>query len=373
MKILIAAAITDEPARRSFIAQMISICAKAGITCALSCPDHGEDHAVWYPSPSPRVPYFNFHADSRSYEEYMYTHGWLGRKYTLTDVASLEEAIKDFKPELILSLDRPGALLTAQLHNLPCWVFVHPSIYRGLYFPPHCLYGFNAVCSSLKLEQQLSLPSLYSTAHRRIGFGSEVFAPFLYEENVSRIGFMCSLPHKPSSNERLIICPGTINLSPARLHKIIEAAFLGASYRVDIYGTEENEVNNNLHYHIGFDLNELARASAVIHDGSSPLCSASFAYGLPQIIIADHTCFRSFNALALQRVKAGLVIFEENLSMASLYETYRTLVSDDSYAVNARAVKNTAKKHGSISEIIDLMYIDLINTDEKKTGAVTVE
>ena len=362
MRILLAPALLTDTEQRTFMEGVASVLSKADIITAVSCEEKGLPGCTWYPAPVPKKPLLSSAGDCRSYEEYMYVQGVMSQPYLQADVKALEEAIDDFKPELIIALHRPAALLVSQLHEIPCWVLVHGAMYRNLYFPSQSMYGFNQTASSLKLEQELSLSSFYAKARRRIGFGSEIFSPFLIKENVSRLGFMCEIPEHAPRGNRFIICSDHILNSPHRFRKIIEAAFLGASYRVDIYGIGmENDINDNLHFHEGMDMSAIPKAAAVIHSGSSYMTSLCLAYGIPQIIIADHSCFRSFNALALERVKAGICLFEENLTMASLYETYRTLLADDGYALHAKETQKTFSRHGSIKEIVDLLYIDLIN------------
>lgn len=142
---------------------------------------------------------------------------------------------------------------------------------------------------------------------------------------------------------------------------MVEEAFNGASYPVHVCNADESGIVGNIHYHTGFDPKLLTKASALIHDGSSYMTSLAFAHNLPQIILSDHTCFRSFNAIAVQRTRTGVFLYEEDLSIASLYEAYRTILSDDIYTTSTDAMRREAERRGSIKEIVDLLYIDLIN------------
>ena len=360
MKILIAAS-DSNTVSSLFLEEILHTLTDAGIDTALSAPDGGFTEVSYYPSPVPRSPLFNFHADNRTCEEYLYSRGCLSEKYIQKDIEAMQDTINAFHPELIIAINRPAALLSAQLNELPCWVIVHPAMYRDFYFPAHCLHGFNAVCSRCRLEQQLKLSSFYRTARRRIGFGPLSFSPFLTEENVTRLGLMCEASHPSAAHDALVIVPGQLHLSEDRFSHMVEEAFNGASYPVHVCNADESGIVGNIHYHTGFDPKLLTKASALIHDGSSYMTSLAFAHNLPQIILSDHTCFRSFNAIAVQRTRTGVFLYEEDLSIASLYEAYRTILSDDIYTTSTDAMRREAERRGSIKEIVDLLYIDLIN------------
>jgi hypothetical protein len=360
MKILVAVSDLSSTSN-DFAEELLHTFNSAGFDTALSSCKAPEARAAYYPCPRPSAPLFNFHADNRTIEEYMYSAGLLSEKYTKDDLASLQEAINAFSPELIIALNRPAALCAAELNSLPCWVIVHPAMYRGFWFPSHCLKGFNAVCSSYKLEQQLSLSSFYAKADRRIGFGPLSFSPFMSSDSVSRLGFMCEASHPSPAQDTIVFMPGEISRSDHYLKKLILSAFQGSSAKVIVTDWKEDDIYDNIRFRKGFRPSDLDHASVLIHDGSSYMVSLAIAHNIPQIIISDHTCFRSFNAVSLQRTKAGIFLYEEDLTMASLYEAYRTILSDDAYRTGTEALRKESERRGSIKELVDLTYIDLIS------------
>ena len=52
------------------------------ITCAVSADSHNDfQHVSLYPSPKPRKPLFNYGADNRAHEEWLYSNGFLSKQY----------------------------------------------------------------------------------------------------------------------------------------------------------------------------------------------------------------------------------------------------------------------------------------------------
>ena len=362
MKVLIAPLIVHPRCDAGYhiAKQLTELFIAHDITCAVSADSHNDFHHVsLYPSPKPRKPLFNFGADNRAHEEWLYSNGHFSKQYIENDYASLCAAIDQFQPDLIISYDRPAALMAALQRQIPCWEFVVPAMYRNAYFPTRCMHGLNAVLEENNMVQQLNLQYFYDKAIRRIGYGPIETAPYLSENNVTRIGSAAIPQKKETRTNRVCIFISEYDGNAITLRNMIDSAFLGAPYYVYVsIPAITAHKESNLHYLRYPDVKLINGASAIIHDGNDFYFNQALVYGVPQMIIADHSYERNFNALATTRYKFGRYIFEEDLSMAALYEGYRTLMSDDMYYENTQIMRTKIEQYNDISELLNLLHID---------------
>lgn len=365
MKVLIAPLITRARCDAGYhlTENLAALLQENGITCAVSADSANHfQHVSLYPCARPRRPLLNFQADNRAHEEWLYSGGFLSRKHLLEDFRLLEDAVRRFQPDLIISIDRPAAVMAAMKKHLPCWEVVFPAMYRNAFFPSHCMHGLNAVLSEKHMMQELDLQYFYAHADRRIGFGPMETAPFPDGNGISRLGSMALFRKKETRTNRVCIYLSAVNRSTSALRRMVESAFLGAPYYVyvSIPGVAPMK-DGNLHYIRYPDASLISGASAVIHDGNDFYFNQAILHGVPQMIIADHSYQRNFNALAAARCHFGSYIFEEDLSMASLYEGYRALMADDAYYENTQVMRRKMMDCGDIRQLVDFLYIDLID------------
>lgn len=304
-------------------------------------------------------PFFSRVKDARAYEEYMYARGALNAAALKKDTEALLQLIHREKPEVILAIERPAALIAAQVTDTPVWAFVHPSMYRNIWFPAKVMKGLNETLSAYGLEQELSLASLYAKASRRIGFGPLSASPYPEETQVSRLGMMFEEPLLKSHTDRVVIH------GLSRYRKLIEETFLHAPYPVVVTGAPAQEKNENIQYVTSRSISPVPGSDTLIHNGTSYLSLYAMMASVPQIVIGDHTPYRSWNALAVKRCHAGTCLFEEDLNVASLYEAYQALHSDPSVHSSIQDLRRECRRYGSLKEIVDLLYIDLIAVNEQ--------
>lgn len=339
---------------------LVSLFISAGHQVSVSCPEGcGFKNARLYEYTPAQKPFAFFTpVTDRTYEEYMYFSGMLTQRYLDEDIDLMEQIIKDARPDLVIALERPSAVIAARICRTRCWTFVNSAMYIGSSAGNEMMKGINSVLSEHKLEQEFSLRNLYAKCERRFAFGHPLTESFPADANVMRISAAAPLfPRTGRTNRVCIFLPET-GFSGRHLKKIINDAFLGAPYAVNVWFPScKAFYDRNVHYLSQPKEELIPGSSALIHDGNPYLYSIAFAAGVPQMIISSHGYPRNYHAMALQRNRAGVFLYEEELNMRSLYETYRRLLSDDSYYENTLRFRDMTVQLPSFETIADYLQV----------------
>lgn len=325
---------------RFLCTNMLDVMRFAGHAAAVCCPKSMSFKASVYFAPEVPKPLISLGRKDRgrTYEEYLSSYGASSEQYLKEDVRALISAAEDFRPDLIIDLGRPQAVIAARSLNIPCRSVVHSGMYRTRAFDSRCLDGFNNVLSEYRFEQIHHITDLYCGAGRRIIFGLPQIQPFSRHEDVERLGYTGIKGFAAEPVRRLCIMLCETSFSASRLQKIFTDAFLGAPYEVAVsFPGSKPVLNDNLHFMPSVRPQLIYGSTACIHDGNSFLFHQCIAAGIPQLIISDSSYERMWNAAAAERYGFGLYLPERNLSMETVYEKYRSLLSDDIFAEQAEA------------------------------------
>ena len=355
MKVLIAPLIRHPGADASyFLTQnLASLFTSNEIPCAVSADASNSFHnTALYSWGKVRPPFFA--SDSlRSYEEWLYDAGALQKSFLKDDLKCLEEAISHFRPDIIFAIDRPAANIAARSAHIPCWTFVNSAMYKHTPFPSKCIKGLNEILRENRLEQEFDLAGLYARSSRRLVFGTETIDPVPEDENLIRIGCSASFPLEAGRTNRVPVLLTDTNINPVKLKKILEDAYLGGPYILQTCLMQKHfDKEKNINFSKSPHPELISGAVAAIHDGNAYYANMCLTLGVPQLIITDHSYRRLQIAQAVQREKCGLYITEEELTMSSLYETWRRLVTDDDYYYGAKRLQKETKNLRDISDLI---------------------
>jgi UDP:flavonoid glycosyltransferase YjiC (YdhE family) len=355
MRILIAPLIHTPKADAAYYltGNLVSLFAQEDHPCAVCTSSHSRFHSVSF---FPAAPYqtsrlFAAHAD-RSYDAWLYRSGAGSSAFLEADIAAIHSAIKQFKPDLIITIDRTAAVIAAREAGIRCWAVVHNSMYNSRP-TKKAVQSLNAVLSSHNAEQVLNFGELYSYCERRFCFGPIEIQPFPVEADVTRIGIQSLYPLHTLQTNRICIFLGEVKQKPNTLSKIITDAFLGAPYAVYTWFPGIHpETQGNLHFLSTPREDLLPGSIAIIHDGNDYLFNQSMVRGIPQLLIYSRDCLRITNALAAERSGIGIGIDENDLTMSTLYENYRVLLSNDRYYERNQAIADQCNADLDLSEII---------------------
>ncbi len=287
------------------------------------------DNTTFYYSPRPKKKLFS-HV-SRTVEDTLYQAGALSYSYLREDFQSIQNAIDSFQPHLIIEMNRPAGIICARDNQLPIYSLVHSNLYRARNFPSHILKDLNRILLNVHMEQVLRLKDLYQYATHRFTFGPKILQPFITNDPIDYLGEIAHT-YTRSDYSLCYIHMNETNLSVNKLQSIIQDSFLGAPYEVYAYHPKfKNSVVENIHFIHEPSLNLISRSKCVIHDGNTFMMNQCISQIVPQIILTDQSISRSSNATAVSRANVGLSINEKEVTMENLYETFRSILSDDIY------------------------------------------
>lgn len=359
MKILIAPAILNQKSDASYdlSANIANAFLHGGNTVALSAPAGVSiSNVSLYTCNAPKK---NILLSSRkiapTYEEWLYKNGCLDESYLDDDLDQILDACISFKPDLLIAIERPMAEAAAHLLRIPCFTYVHPAMYRNRSFPVNMIYSVNRVLSDHHHIQIISLKDLMSADDLRFGFGPAQLMYFPDRYRIFRIGTQTEALAKTAHTNRVCIYLNDLKKSSRRMKQIILDAFHGAPYAVyaSFHGSE-NETEENIHF-LSRPKPELIPGSiAVIHDGNDYYCNICMAKGIVQVIVSNHDFIRLYNGQSVERSKTGRLLFEENFTMNTLYQSYRAVLSDDAFDINAQKIKDTITSGGNLGKLVQI-------------------
>ncbi len=318
-------------------------------------------NAVCYPAPKPSSFHLNrvFSASTRTYEQAMYSGGLSDAAYLKNDLQCIEQAIESFHPDIVFTINRTAAVLACRSHNIPCWGYVHPGMLRGRRAPVKCLEDLNQLLRDNQYEQIFRIFELYEKIDHRISFGFE-WPASLSASQIDTIGCMSIFPLQKAKTAKLCIFLSHSPLRKSELKKLLCSSFKGAPYQVYAwYPGCQTQTIDNMHFMADLRISVLPGSIACIHDGEDYVFNQCLNSGLPQFVLNGPHCMRAYNAFSVQHMKNGLMMSEEDLSMQSLYETFRKITADDSYDIYAMQYASYLRTRKDLSYLADIMEISV--------------
>ncbi|MBQ9154924.1 MAG: hypothetical protein IJ130_14070 [Solobacterium sp.] len=353
MKILLAPGYSFPADTSAFIAarDVQDLLETKGRETAVCTPLPGFRNAIRFdaPAPSRKKLFVSDMIPPATYEETMYLRGALDSSFLKKDIAAIRDAIRTYHPDLLFEFSRPAAAIAARLENIPYVSYVPYGSTKDIPFPAKCLKDVNNVLSSLHLEQILRLSDLCVPAASRIGFSPA----FLYRQprGVTPLGSLCHHRKRRDPDSHVCIFPGALPAKTASA--LIDDCFLGAPYDVfGWYSDAQPSARDHLRISSVPRTEMLAGASVCIHDGCDALFSRCIYLGIPQIIISDGSWERARNASSLIHCGCGLVLNEETVTMADVYEAFRKVVTNDAYRKKAEHIADALLDDPDLTDIM---------------------
>ncbi len=327
--------------------------------CAVSAdPANGFRNLSVYPAASAKKP-LRSELRGRTFEEYLYDNGYLEKRYLQDDLDALMDCIDQFKPDCMIIMERPAAVIAARSRKIPFYCIVHPGQYRNSPVPYKCMTALNELLYYSHQEQEFNIRTMYAFAKRRFGFMPPSLCAFPEEADVTLLGSMSTDTANTGMTNRLSIYIGENGTSTRKLRKVITEAFKGAPYAVNAFIRDTSSGNDaNIRFLRGFDLSKIAGSIAVIHDGNDYIRNLCLIHGVPQVMITDHRYKRVWNGTNAARNKYGVHLYEEKLSVSSLYEIYMKMLADDEYYDQTQKLSSEMRSMSDISAIVEAVIED---------------
>ena len=326
------------------------------IRCAVCADEASSFRGVsFYPAKAPLS--FERKRPGRSYEDFLKQCGVLSPRYLNQEYEAIRKAIERFEPDLIIELGRPAVFAPAKEYSIPVVSVISAPMFRETPVSSSVLNSFNEYQRAHQMEQVLRISDLFRLSRARICFGPESIQPFPSSADVTRLGFSSITPLSDEKKIRLSIVLCESALIGAKMKRMIIETWGKAPYLVHAYMRNARmERRDNIRFSGRFHLSLLNGSEVCIHDGSEAIMLYCIALGIPQIILYDSSCERSWNAAGVRRSQIGLSIPEEELSLARLYETYRSICALDTFAEKTLALREEAIRLGDLGKLTDLLF-----------------
>ena len=304
------------------------------------------------PAPEAKKQRFYRIEDNKSYEEYLYSNGFLTEEYLENDFQILVSVIQEYRPDLVITMDRIAAVIAAKAFSIPCWAIVNGEMSKGTSFPSRCLRPLNALLKTRHFPLVFSLKDLYAMCDRRITFGHALTQP-IEAKDLYRFGSQKEGIKRTRRNNRICIFVSELKMKQIR---ILKHEFLDTPYSVYFSHPGCNpHTEKNIKWIRYPKPGLLAGCTCIVHDGNDYLFNQAMTLGIPQLIITDHGYLRSYLASAAKRNHFGTFVYEEELNADSIHDAFRNLIDDDTYYHEARFIKKQISKLGDLSEIMNLL------------------
>lgn len=272
--------------------------------------------------------------------------------YLRADLDAVYSAIKRFQPDLLLDLGRISTLIAARAKHIPLCMHICAGQYRSASFAGKTLYGINRLLHDEKLEQILRLEDLRAQADMQFLFDPIPTSHMVANEK--RCLYRSMEVIQPfQSGSKVCICFSETSWPLFRLHHLLQSAFAGAHYPVCVYCMgKKSTAPTPIEYIKTMRSNFFHDAHICIHDGNLWVFNQCMVYGIPQLVITNNGWQRGYIADIVRHHQLGIIKEEDTLTMASLYEAYRALVSDDQYGDTCMLFAQQNLQLGDIRQLV---------------------
>ncbi|MGM9941857.1 MAG: hypothetical protein ACI32N_07715 [Bulleidia sp.] len=333
---------------------MASVLRQSHIVAVCTQQENRFHHVSLFASPAPKRKLFMAGKDY-SFETWLANQGGTSLSFLRQDFTCIDHAVQQFRPDLIITINRIAAVPAALRYHIPIIAVVHSSMYQKCAVPSSIIRQINTFLSETGNRQILRLKDLYQMCDVRLGFGTMKTDPYPMEYDITRIGMMTlsqlSIHHSGT------VCAFFTQLpcSAAKLRKIISDTFKGASYDVYVCWpgcTPEKDIN--IHYLREPKESLLQKASVCIHDGSSFFTNICHCFAVPQIILYSTSCIARYNALSIRRVHSGIPLSIQKTDVRTLYEAYRQCIINEQFHAILQSLSDAFHDEKDLYAIVEL-------------------
>ncbi|SHI50415.1 UDP:flavonoid glycosyltransferase YjiC, YdhE family [Dethiosulfatibacter aminovorans DSM 17477] len=296
-----------------------------------------------------------------SFSDALYIMGAIGKKYYKRDVESIASAIDSFKPDIVYSDLRPGALSASLSRNVRIASTVTFPLCEYHSQDRYVLDIINSCNSKIGISKSGSLCDFFDRSDLR-------FVPSIYElEPLAGKSVIFTGPIRKTESVKALIPSKKIviklrSMDSEFILKETIKAFKGTDFNILLVSSKlGNGDFGNVTVRKNINMKkQLADAAVFIHNGENEDVFNSITTDTPQIVVQCNVYFLKYNGYSIQRNKAGLLIEKEEFNRNRLPRIVDKILSKEKYLENTKKLSKILARHGGAVTVIDEM--------EKLTG-----
>jgi hypothetical protein len=288
-----------------------------------------------------------------SFDQVLQFTGNLDYRYLKKSVQSISRAIEDFEPDVVYSEFNISAMIAAKLARKRLFITVSFPTQHAYANRPELARGLNRLLGELGLDRVESALQIFDLA-------DECFCPSIRElepiekEKVTFCGAWKKVCTEENVRNKILVYMGNGTISAPKMERVIRDAFRDSAYEVYIasgYLTERTE--ENLHIAARWDFDRLLREAVLfINHGGQNSVIDGVLYEVPQIIVPGKVFERRYNAQAIVRNHAGVMIDNGDFQAVRLRQEMEKVVRAEEIKENIKNLAGKLQQQGGLETII---------------------
>ncbi|MBR5502873.1 MAG: hypothetical protein IKV87_00250 [Methanobrevibacter sp.] len=288
-----------------------------------------------------------------SFEDVLHFTGNNDYQYLVKSVRNVQDAIKDFNPDIVYSEFNISAIIAAKLEN--------KRLFTTISYPTQAEYASTAkYAKGLKrFLKENNLPDVNSTLDL-FNWAAKTFVPSIRElEPINKDTIFCGSWEKNGGKSKydnvILVYMGNGTISPNKMLKEIKDAFIDSEYEVYIASKGlKKEDFNNIHVDKSWDFSKLLNDAVLFinHGGQNSIIDG-LSYGVPQLICPGKVFERIYNAKSVKNVNSGKMLSADEFKSERIRQESEKLINDTSFRESSRSIGDKLKSKKGINCIID--------------------
>ena len=289
----------------------------------------------------------------RSFDEVLLMTGNLDYKYLKRSVASVRNAVKDFKPDVIYSEFNISAMIAARIENIPLWTTVSYPTQPSYAQNARLALGLNKLLAELHIPQVESALHLFDWADKKFCPSIKELEPF--SDDVTFCGALKAMQPTEKSRNKILVYMGNGTISADKTKNVITKAFADSVYDVFIASKYlKAETCGNIHIAARWDFNQLLdEAVLFINHGGQNSIIDGLTHSVPQIVVPGKVFERIYNADSLVKNNAGICISHKDFTADNVRNAADRIISSTDIARNVKTLGEKLRHAGGVKRIVD--------------------
>lgn len=297
----------------------------------------------------------------KSFEDVLHFTGNIDYNYLTKSVQNMQDAIKDFNPDIVYSEFNISAIIASKLENKP--------LYTTVSYPTQTEYASNPKYAEglKKFLKENNLPEVDSSLDL-FKWADESFVPSIHElepfdkDNVTFCGTWKDLnlnedDYSDDDKNIILVYMGNGTISPNKMLKEIKNAFVDSEYEVYIasLGLEKQDYNN-IHVDKRWDFSKLLKNAALFinHGGQNSIIDG-LIYGVPQLICPGRVFERIYNGQSVEKLGSGKVLGIDEFRSDVIKTESEELINDSIFRESSIIIGDKLKSLNGVDSILEIM------------------